>query len=198
MVFILSEGKLGLFLMGEAMLIKSLIQFSVDGWSCVPSLLFTWGPNYGGDFPGGSDGKSIRLQRGRPKFNPWDGKMPWRRKGQPTLVFLPGKSHGQRSLAGWSPWGHKELDMTEQLHFHFQTMMEVMKIMGPPSKDPVHALLHSVPLILQQATTNPRFSQRLLYTQGQVWVSLLWGHCSFLLGPGAPKVLFVPSKSLFP
>ena len=42
-VFILSEGKLGLFLMGEAMLIKSLIQFSVDGWSCVPSLLFTWG-----------------------------------------------------------------------------------------------------------------------------------------------------------
>ena len=37
-----------------------------------------------------------------------------------------------------------------------------------------------------------------LDTHGQVWVSLLWGHCSFLLGPGAHKVLFVPSKSLFP
>ena len=41
----------------------------------------------------------------------------WRRKWQPTPVFLPGKSHGWRSLVGYSPWGHKELDMTEQLHF---------------------------------------------------------------------------------
>ena len=39
----------------------------------------------------------------------------WRRKWQPTPVFLPGKSHGQRSLAGYSPWGHKELDTTERL-----------------------------------------------------------------------------------
>ena len=39
----------------------------------------------------------------------------WRRKWQPTPVFLPGESHGQRSLMGYSPWGHKELDMTEQL-----------------------------------------------------------------------------------
>ena len=41
------------------------------------------------------------------------GKIPWRRKRQPTPVFLPGESHGQRSLAGYSPQGHKELDMTE-------------------------------------------------------------------------------------
>ena len=40
---------------------------------------------------------------------------PWRRKWQPTPVFLPGKSHGQRSLAGYSPWHHKELDMTKRL-----------------------------------------------------------------------------------
>ena len=39
--------------------------------------------------------------------------IPWGRKWQPTLVFLPGESHGQRSLVGYSPWGHKELDMTE-------------------------------------------------------------------------------------
>ena len=49
---------------------------------------------------------------------------------------------------------------------------------------------------LQQATADPRLRQRLLDTHGQVWVSLLWGHCSFLLGPGAHKVLFVLSKSL--
>ena len=43
---------------------------------------------------------------------------PWRRKWQPTPVFLPGKSHGQRGLAGYSSWGHKESDMTEQLSMH--------------------------------------------------------------------------------
>ena len=41
----------------------------------------------------------------------------WRRKWQPTLVLLPGKFHGWRSLVGYSPWGHKKLDTTEQLHF---------------------------------------------------------------------------------
>ena len=45
--------------------------------------------------------------------------MHWRRQWQPTPVLLPGKSHGQRSLLGCSPWGHEELDMTERLHFHF-------------------------------------------------------------------------------
>ena len=40
------------------------------------------------------------------------GRFPWKKKWQPTPVFLPGKSHGQRSLAGYSPWGHKGSDMT--------------------------------------------------------------------------------------
>ena len=53
------------------------------------------------DFPCGSDVKSICLQCGRPGFNPWVGKIPLRRKWQPTPVFLPGKSHGQRRLAGY-------------------------------------------------------------------------------------------------
>ena len=44
----------------------------------------------------------------------------WRRKWQPTPVFLPGESHGQTSLVGYSPWGRKESDTTERLHFHFQ------------------------------------------------------------------------------
>ena len=101
--------KLGLVLMGGVMLSKSLIQFSVDGWSCVPSLLFTSG----------------------------------------------------------------------------QTMVEVMKIMAT-----------SVPPTLQQATANLCLCQRLLDTHRHVWVSLLWGHCSFLLRLGAHKILFALQESV--
>ena len=51
-------------------------------------------------------------------FDPWVRKIPWRREWQPTPVFLPGKSHGQRSLVGYSSWGHSELDTTERLSTH--------------------------------------------------------------------------------
>ena len=60
----------------------------------------------------------IRLQcrrRRRLEFDPWARKIHWRRKWQPTPVFLPGKSHGQSSLAGYSLWGPKASDTTEQL-----------------------------------------------------------------------------------
>ena len=50
-----------------------------------------------------------------PGFDPRVGKTPWRRAWQPTPVFLPGKSHRQRSLVGYSLWGHKESDTTECL-----------------------------------------------------------------------------------
>ena len=48
--------------------------------------------------------------------HPWVRRIPWRREGQHALVLLPGESHGQRSPAGYSPWGHKELNMTERLN----------------------------------------------------------------------------------
>ena len=51
-------------------------------------------------------------------MEPWIRKIPWRRKWQPTPVFLPGESHGWRSVVGYSPWGRKESDTTERLHFH--------------------------------------------------------------------------------
>ena len=54
------------------------------------------------------------LQCRRPGFDPWFGKIPGRRGWQPTPVFWPGESHGQRSLAGGSIWGRKEADTTEQ------------------------------------------------------------------------------------
>ena len=56
-------------------------------------------------------GKEICLQGRSYRCDSWVRKIPWRRKWQPTLVFLLGKSHGQRSLVGYSPWGHKESHM---------------------------------------------------------------------------------------
>ena len=72
-------------------------------------------------FRGGASGKELacqcrRLKRG--EFEPWVGKIPWRRKWEPTPVFLPREFHGQRSLSlpytGYSPWGLKESDTTEE------------------------------------------------------------------------------------
>ena len=59
---------------------------------------------------------------------PWVEKFPWRRKWQPTPIFLPGESHGQRSLEGYSSWGRKQLDTTERLththtHTHTRTLL---------------------------------------------------------------------------
>ena len=56
------------------------------------------------------------LQCRRPGFDPWVGKIPWRRTWQPTPVFVYRKSRGQCSLVGYHPWGRKESDTTEQLH----------------------------------------------------------------------------------
>ena len=105
-----------------AMLSKSLIQFSVEGQGCVPSLLFDLRPNYGG----GDEDNGDLLQK------------------------------------------------VSCMHCYTQRLNPAIGhhwLMPPP---------------------------RLLDTHRQVWVSLLWGHCSFFLGPGMYKLLFVPSKSLFP
>ena len=67
-------------------------------------------------FPGGVSCKEPACQCRRHKrygFDPWVGEIPWRRAWQPTAVFLPGESHGQKSPAGYSSQGHTESDMTE-------------------------------------------------------------------------------------
>ena len=66
--------------------------------------------------PGGTSGKepACQFRRQRRRFDPWVRKAPWRRAWQPTPAFLPGESHGQRSLVGYSPHGHQESDMTEK------------------------------------------------------------------------------------
>ena len=67
-------------------------------------------------FPSSSVGKECTCNAGDTGavgFDPWVGKIPWRRAWQSIPVFLPGESQGQRSLAGYSPWGHTESDMTK-------------------------------------------------------------------------------------
>ena len=67
-------------------------------------------------FPGGASGKELACHCRRCKrhrFDPRVKTIPWRRALQPTPIFLPGESHGQRSLVGYSPWGRKESDTTE-------------------------------------------------------------------------------------
>ena len=58
------------------------------------------------------------------------GKINWRREWLPTLVFLPGEFHGQRSLAGYSSWGHKESDMTEQLSLTHNKKWKFLSVAG--------------------------------------------------------------------
>ena len=66
-------------------------------------------------FPGDSDGKESAYKAGDLGSILGMRRFPWRRAWQPTPVFLPGESHGQRSPVGYSPWGRKDLDVTEQL-----------------------------------------------------------------------------------
>ena len=63
---------------------------------------------------GGKESTCQCKRQKRPGFDPWVGKIPWRRKWQPTPVSLPGESHGQKSLEGYSPWGYKEQDTAKQ------------------------------------------------------------------------------------
>ena len=78
------------------------------------TFLYAYGQLTG--FPGGCSDKELTCQSRRHKrcgFDPWDGKIPWRRKWQSTPVFLPGESHGQKSLVGYGPKSCKESDITE-------------------------------------------------------------------------------------
>ena len=81
-------------------------------------------------FPRRVSVKELACQCRRLRFDPWVEKIPWRRKWQPTLVFLPGKSHGQRSLVGYGPRGHKESDITYWLNnnnpsFYYQMLWHI-------------------------------------------------------------------------
>ena len=77
--------------------------------------------------PGGAVVKNLPAKAGDAGdvgLIPWFGKVSWSRKWKPAPVFLPGKLHGQRSLVGYSPWGRKESDKTEQLSTHTQEKLK--------------------------------------------------------------------------
>ena len=88
-------------------------------------------------FPCGSAGKESTCNVGGPRFDPSVGKIPWRRKWQSTPALLPGKSHGRKSLIGYSPLGHKESDTAERLtlslsHFTLPAKVRLVKAMVFP------------------------------------------------------------------
>ena len=90
----------------------------------VTVFLAFWEPPYCfPGFPGGTVGKNLPANAGDARdagLIPGLGRFPWSRKWQPTPIFLPGKSHGQRSLVGYSPWGYNELDVTERTAYCFR------------------------------------------------------------------------------
>ena len=69
-------------------------------------------PNYAKGLPRWLRGKESACNAGDTGVNYWVRKIPWKKKWQPTPVLLPGKSHGQKSLEGYSPWGCKESSTT--------------------------------------------------------------------------------------
>ena len=131
-----------MFLATSQVILKLLVQYlencgvpdTAQPWLCIrtPWEVFkTWQPSSpphvsdlvgakgDGGFPSGTSGKEPTCQcrrRKRRGFDLWVRKIPWSREWQPTPVCLPGESHGQRSLAGYSPWGHIELDTTKRLN----------------------------------------------------------------------------------
>ena len=132
----------------------------------------------------------------RPRFNPWVGKIPWRRKWQPSPVFFPGKSQG--SLAGYSSWGHKELDMTEW------PKNSIQPYSSPAPTSPVHAhtyirthtqthtrgmlgRAHLCPAPKTQSLAHCPIPHQLLLQEGSA-VLLHWSHFSVETGlqPLAP------------
>ena len=81
------------------------------------------------DFPGGSDGKVSAYNAGDPGSIPGSERSPGEGNGNPLQYsFLPGQSHGRKSLVGYSPWGRKESDTTEQLHFLIQLISDIVQI----------------------------------------------------------------------
>jgi len=87
---------------------------ALDGGGFVVDILLVSYCKLHRDFPIAQIVKNLPVMQ-ETGFNPWVRKIPWKRKWQPTPVFLPGQFHEQRSMAGYSPWGRKESDTTKQL-----------------------------------------------------------------------------------
>ena len=115
----------------------------------------------------------ICMQLRRPGFDPWVRKIPWRRAWQPTPVFLPGESHGQRGLVGCRPWGRTESDTTEVVKQQQQlstgetlnnfSQDQENLAYGPASRSILSSLLLSFSMVLTGSWTH---SQKNVGTYG--------------------------------
>ena len=105
----------------------------------------------------------ICLQCRRPGFNPWVRKIPWRREWLSTPVFLPGESHGQRSLAGYGSWGQDWATNTATTPYSLVLLTSIPGNLSTPVNDPSNILpLHSLapfpPLILSSTLFPSQFT----------------------------------------
>ena len=91
-------------------------------------------------------GKESSCQCRRCGFDPWVRKIPWRRKWWPTPLFLPGKSHRQRSQVGYSPWGRKESDTMKRLYRRQSRLLYPSAVSGHPRCFPVLAFVSTAAL----------------------------------------------------
>ena len=134
-------------------------------------------------FPEGSEVNNLPAKVGDAgSFSIWVGKIPWRRKRQATPIFLPGKSHGERSLVGHSPWGLKELNTTEHsVHTQVESSLTT-----PGGADLSEVCIHMAFCVLDNMahTTYARNFCLLVYLP-------LWS-LAFL------KVAFLAFSSIFP
>ena len=142
-------------------------------------------------FPHGSDGKESTCQCRRLSFHPWVGKILWSRKWQPTPVFLPGKSHGQRNLVDCSPWGLTESDTTEHARTHTHTLsLSLRRQEEPPSRMP--DLVITLSSFQEKHTLGKRWG---FFSPAVLCISQPW-FCCFAISPlprvGVSSFLDVP------
>ena len=138
-------------------------------------------------FPGGENGKESSFQSKRSRFKPWVRKILWRRKWQPTPAFLPGKFHGQRSLTGYSPWGHRvgyDWVLTHA-HTHWLKTLVLMQhhcsslLLQPSSQDVlldcrwIHASVPFLPLVIF-VYVGPRYICEIHFYNFPPFPSVVW------------------------
>ena len=107
------------------------------------------------------------LQCRTPGFDPWVRKIPWKKEWLPTPAFLPGEFHGQRSLVGYSPWGHKELNMLDWLTL---TYFSSYNLFAFYSTRIIHLTLGKLEELKQKWKGKQESDVRIWYTRENSWV----------------------------
>ena len=138
-------------------------------------------------FPSGASGKEPTCQCRRPGFDPWVRKIPWRRKWLPTPIFLPGKSHRQRSLVDYSPQGCKRVGhdlAAKQQHYIIYYIIKYVQVHAKSFK--------SCPTLCDLVDCSPPGSSVHGILQARI---LAWIAISFSRGSSQPRVVAILGKT---